>query len=155
MPPQPPQGKKGKHKKKEEPPPAPTDTEPLPTWAIVGFPLGQPQPTVPGVPGSGQVPQLQIRVRLKDDQPIDLSKLVRGQRVLVKGHLWDIGPNMEFVEVRDAYLFPDVDWRSWPGLASAQDIARCDIAVNDLSPYGYQAKGKHTAPPNPYVHTKE
>lgn len=152
-PPEPPKkSKKGKHKKVEEPPPEPVDT---PTWAVVGYPVGTPQPTVPGIPGSGQVPQIQIRARLKDDQKVDLSKFARGQRVLLKGHLWDIGPNMQYVEVRDAYLVPDPDWRTWPGLATPHDVFNCDIAVNDLSPYGYTPRNKRTSAPDPFAHGKQ
>ena len=149
-PPPPPKKKRGRHKLAEEPPAEPVEQ---PTWAIVGFPVGQPKPAVPGLPGSGQVPQIEIRARLADDQVTDLSKLVRGQRVLVKGHLWDIGPNMAYVEVRDAYIFPDVDWRTWPGLASPQDIAACPIAVNDLSPYGYIPKTNVSNHDNAFDHT--
>jgi hypothetical protein len=98
--------KKTKGKKKAEPPP---EAEPLHTWAVVGFPVGRPSQPIPGVPGSGEVPMLRINARLKDEQLHDLKKFARGQRVLIKGHLWDIGPNMAWIEVRDAMIFPDVD----------------------------------------------
>jgi hypothetical protein len=129
----PPEPPKGKHKKKDEPPPEPTK---LATWAIVGFPVGKPQQVLPGVPGGGQVPQLQIRIRLADDQKADVEKFVRGSRVMVKGHLWDIATNMDFVEVRDGFLFADPEWEAWPGLAQPGDVRACPIAVNDLSLYG-------------------
>ena len=138
MPPDPPK-KKGR-KKKDEPPAEPAE---LHTWSILGFPVGQAPPMIPGMPNAGGVPMLQIRARLKPEQELELNKFVRGQRVMVKGHLWDIGPNMAWVEVRDAILFQDPDWGTWPGVADPNDVRTCPIAVNDLSAYGFR---QHAAP---------
>jgi hypothetical protein len=149
-PPEPPK-KKGHKKKEEAPPPEPTE---LPTWAVLGFPVGKAAPTVPGMPGGGGVPMLQIRARLKAEQPLDLTKFVRGQRVMVKGHLWDIGPDMAWVEVRDAVLFQDPDWSTWPGVATAEDVRACPIAINDLSPYGFRQR-PGAGQPDPFTHSKQ
>lgn len=151
---EPPKGKKGKGKSKHAPPPA--EAEPLPTWAVVGFPVGPAQQAVPGIPGSGHAaPQLEIRARLKDGPPLDVAQLTRGQRVLVKGHLWDVTTNLGYVELRDAYLLPDPDWSTWPGVATPADVTACPIAVNDLSPYGYKKREGQSAPSNAFSHGKE
>jgi hypothetical protein len=142
-----------KHGKHAVAPAPAADAGPEPLWAILGFPVGPPLPTVPGIPGGGQVPELEIKVRLADDPLIDTTQLARGQRVLVKGHLWDIAPNMAWVEVHDAYLFPDPDWSTWPGLALAGDVRACPIAINDLSPEGTRARPG--LGPDPFVHTRD
>ena len=149
----PPEQPKTKGRKKKEPIPPPEPAQ-LHTWAILGFPVGPAPSTIPGMPAAGGVPMLQIRVRLKAEQPLDLSKFVRGQRVMVKGHLWDMGPDMAWIEVRDAVLFQDPDWSTWPGVANADDVRMCAIAVNDLSAYGSRP---HPLPgrPDPFVHTKQ
>ena len=144
LPPEPPKtSKRRRHKKADDAPP-PTPAE-LHTWAITGFPVGRPPPRIPGT-APQRAPEVQVRARLQDNQLVDLSKLVRGQPVLVKGHLWDIGPNMSYVEIRDAYIFTDANWSTWPGLATRADVAECAIAVNDLSPYGYIPKSKRVDP---------
>lgn len=137
-PPPPPKPTKATKRKKNEPePPPPPPPEPLHTWAVVGFPVVTGSAGIPGVPNSGvQTVQLQIRVRLAEEQYVELEKLPRGSRVLAKGHLWDFGPNLAHLELRDGFLFPDPDWSTWAGTATANDVRHCKAAVNDLSPYG-------------------
>jgi hypothetical protein len=148
-PPPPPKGKKKSRKKTEEP----AEPETVHTWAVVGFPVGKAPPTIPGMPVQS-APMVQIRARLKDDQLLDITKYVRGQRVLIKGHLWDIAQNMGWIEVRDADLFPDPDWSTWPGIATAEDVRNCPIAVNDISAYGFrQRPGK--GQPDAFNHSKQ
>jgi hypothetical protein len=159
-PPEPPRGKKGKGKgkgkKKPPPPEVETEAQELPTWAVVGFVVGKAQEAIPGLPGSGHAaPQLEIRARLKDGAPLEVGKLTRGERVLIKGHLWDVATNLGYVEVRDATLLPDPDWSSWAGLASPRDVAACNLAVNDLSPYGYKKRESQAPASNPFSHGKE
>ncbi len=80
-------------------------------------------------------PPVPIRVyaKLAAKQFLDLEKISRGQRLLVKGRFWEMNTSMTEVEVTDALLFDDRDWGNGVTLGAPGDIMRCPAAINDLT----------------------
>ncbi|MEW6433098.1 MAG: hypothetical protein AB1730_16465 [Myxococcota bacterium] len=85
----------------------------------------------------GQLPQkvdpITIYARLQPRQYVDLEKLVRGQKVMLKGRFWEMNKQVTELEVRDAVLFNDTDWSQGVILANPAEIAGCAAAVNELT----------------------
>ncbi|MFN0061806.1 MAG: hypothetical protein ACKVPX_04730 [Myxococcaceae bacterium] len=80
-------------------------------------------------------PRAKIRVhaRLTPRQYMDVSKLPKGHRVLLRGRLWEMTKNLTEVELRDAVLFEDRNWSQGTLLANPEALGFCPIAVNDLT----------------------
>jgi hypothetical protein len=74
-----------------------------------------------------------IYARLQARQYADLEKLFRGQRVLLKGRLWEMNRALTQLEVRDALLFNDPDWSAGAALGSPSDVVACPAAINELT----------------------
>lgn len=75
-----------------------------------------------------------IYARLQPKQYVDLEKLYKNQRVLVKGRFWEMNKTVTELEVREAVLFNDIDWgKSKPLLGSPADVALCPVAINELT----------------------
>lgn len=85
----------------------------------------------------GKVPQkvtpIIIYARLQPRQYIDVEKLFRGQRVMLKGRFWEMNKQVTELEVRDAVLFNDTDWSQGALLANPADVATCPAAINELT----------------------
>lgn len=79
-----------------------------------------------------KVEPMRIYARLQARQFADVEKLVRGQRVLVKGRFWEMNREATEVEVRDALLFNDIDWSRGVVLADPAQVATCPAAINEL-----------------------
>jgi hypothetical protein len=82
-----------------------------------------------------------VTARLSAKQYVDLEKLPRGKRMLVRGRLWSIGKKASSVELRDALLFEDRDWAVAALLANPNAVAQCPMAVNELTGMAPQQPG--------------
>lgn len=84
--------------------------------------------------GGARAPNESIRViaKLAPRQYVDLERVFKGRRVLVKGKFWEVNQTLTEVEVRDALIFEDRDWSGGAGLADPAAVATCPAAVNDL-----------------------
>ncbi|MBI3185829.1 MAG: hypothetical protein HYZ28_27140 [Myxococcales bacterium] len=119
--------KKGQGKK---PPPPPEDE------AIVALLHWEPP-----MPSQNQLmffavkkpPPVKIIAKLAPRQFIDLSKVPRGKRMLVRGRFWEMNRAVTEVEIREALLFEDRDWSQGALLADPQAVAYCPLAVNELT----------------------
>lgn len=78
-------------------------------------------------------PSVLIAARLKSRQYADIDKFRRGQRVLIKGRLWEMNDSLTELEIRDGLLFEDRDWSEGVLLATPQDVAQCGVAINELT----------------------
>ena len=143
--------KKGKKKKAEE-----VEEEPQETtyWATLLVPT-QSAPMHPLFKAPPAQPMV-VRVKLQPEQYVNVKRAVRSSRYMAIGRLWAIQPGdgepsspvLADLELRDGLIFEDRDWSivgSLPGIANAEDVEACDLAVNDLSEVGlreHQSLGK-------------
>ena len=77
-------------------------------------------------------PVVNITARLAPQQYLDLSRIPKGSRLMVRGRFWAFKKAVEDVELRDALIFQDRDWSQGAILADPAAVARCPFAVNDL-----------------------
>lgn len=88
-------------------------------------PMSMLRPTKPRV-------LVKVKAQLAATQYLDVTKLPKGKRLLVKGRLWGIEKGVSEVELREALLFEDRDWsKGVPFDPTA--AARCPMAINDLT----------------------
>jgi hypothetical protein len=121
------QSKKPRKKRGE-----PVEDEPIPVIArLVWYPPD---------PNAGQLnifgtpkkrPMVDITARLAPKQYVEVSRIPKGTRLLVRGRFWGFKKAVDEVEMRDALLFVDRDWRD-ALLADPNLVARCSLAMNDL-----------------------
>jgi hypothetical protein len=78
-------------------------------------------------------PPIKIFARLAPKQYLDLERLPRGKRLIVKGRFWQMTKDMSEVEVKDAVLFEDRDWSRGVILGDPNAIAECPMAINELT----------------------
>jgi len=136
--------KKKKLKKGEEPEPERmvarlvwVEPEPPPT-VTYEFQFGKPR----------KRERVDITAILQDKQYVDLNKLLKGNRVLVRGRFWEYKKGISSVEIRDALLFQERDWARVGTLVEPMALASCPLAVNDLSgiapvqPGAFGSKGR-------------
>ncbi|MFY2559840.1 hypothetical protein ACN469_19575 [Corallococcus terminator] len=136
--------KKKKLKKGEEPEPERmvarllwVEPEPPPT-ATYEFQFGKPR----------KRERVEITAILQDKQYVDLNKLLKGNRVLVRGRFWEYKKGLSSVEIRDALLFQERDWARVGTLVEPMALVSCPLAVNDLSgiapvqPGAFGSKGR-------------
>lgn len=96
---------------------------------------------VPPDPNAGRLvfqapkppPPVTLYVHLAPRQFIDMDKVPRGKRMLVKGRFWEMNRSVTEVEVRDALLFEDRDFSKGVILADPNAVASCPAAVNELT----------------------
>lgn len=86
-------------------------------------------------------PPIQVFARLAPKQYVDLERIPRGKRMLVKGRFWEMNRTVDELEVRDALLFEDRDWSRGVLLADPNAVAQCPLAVNDLTGVAPQQPG--------------
>ncbi|MFP2908265.1 hypothetical protein ACLESD_25070 [Pyxidicoccus sp. 3LFB2] len=77
--------------------------------------------------------KVDITARLAESQYVDLNKLLRGTKVLLRGRFWEYKKGLTSIEMRDALLFPERDWTRVSGLIDPAALAACPLAVNDLT----------------------
>ncbi len=82
-----------------------------------------------------------IYVRLQSKQYADIERFHRGERVMVKGHFWEMSKDANELEVRDGLLFDDRDWSGGVLLGRPEEVATCPAAINDLTGTGPQQPG--------------
>jgi hypothetical protein len=80
-----------------------------------------------------KVEAITLYARLQPRQYRDVEKLVRGQRVLVKGRFWEMNRSLTELELRDAVLFDDPDWSQGAVLGTLAEVAACPAAINELT----------------------
>lgn len=73
-----------------------------------------------------------LYARLQPRQYLDLDRLAKGQRLLVKGRLWELNRSLSEIELREAVLLADPDWAQ-ATLARPAEVAACPAAVNELT----------------------
>ncbi len=76
---------------------------------------------------------IRIFARLRPRQYLDIERLPRGKRLIVKGRFWQMNRTVTEVEVRDALLFEDRDFSRGVLLGDPNAIAECPLAINELT----------------------
>jgi hypothetical protein len=92
-------------------------------------------PLLRQVPGYSKKapPPVRVTARLAEQQYLDLAKLPRGTRVIVRGRLWELSRGGNELEVRDALLFEDRDWSQNNALVDPSAVSACPFATNELT----------------------
>lgn len=86
-------------------------------------------------------PPIKVVAKLAPEQYVELSRLSRGSRLLVKGRLWEAERGLQSLELRDALLFQDRDWSRGVVLADPRAVQACALAVNELGGIAPQQPG--------------
>jgi len=135
--------KKKPKKRKGEP----VEEEPLTAVARIVW--------LPPDPNAGQLnvfgtptkrPLVNITARLAPQQYLDLSRIPKGTRLMVRGRFWGFKKAVQDVELRDALIFQDRDWTQGSTLVDPNAVARCPLAVNDLTGAAPQQPGAFGQP---------
>ncbi|PTL78350.1 hypothetical protein [Vitiosangium sp. GDMCC 1.1324] len=126
------QPKKKKSKKRKNEPVEEEIEEPTAVARLVWYP---PDPNAEelnifGTPKKRAV--VNISARLAPQQYLDLSRIPKGTRLMVRGRFWGFKKGLEELELRDGLIFQDRDWSQGNMLADPNAVARCPLAVNDL-----------------------
>ncbi|MCP3101234.1 hypothetical protein LZ198_20375 [Myxococcus sp. K15C18031901] len=123
------QPKKKRLKKGEEPEPAKMmarmvwmEPEPASTTSYE-FRFGKPR----------KRERVEITAQLLDKQYMDLNKLLKGSRVVIRGRFWEFKKGITSIELRDALIFQDRDWTKIATFVDPMALANCPLAVNDLT----------------------
>lgn len=74
-----------------------------------------------------------FEARLSPEQYLDLQRVPKGTRLLVRGRFWEMNADLTHIQLRDAVLFGERDWSRGAVLADPAAVARCPLAVNDLA----------------------
>ncbi|MCL2011197.1 MAG: hypothetical protein FWG75_00150 [Cystobacterineae bacterium] len=99
------------------------------TWVIPGqqtnshtFGLERPRPPKAIV----------VRALLTPRQYINLDRIPKGAKLIVKGRLWSTNEDLTKVEIHNALLFEDRDWSKGVLLALPGMTDKCPFTTNDL-----------------------
>ncbi len=82
--------------------------------------------------GGPPPPKVKVVARLQPRQYSKLESLPRGSLAMVKGRFWETTRNITEVEVRDALIFREVDWRK-AVLGSPAAVEDCAAAFNEVT----------------------
>jgi hypothetical protein len=82
-----------------------------------------------------------VIAELADHQFMDLYKIPKGKRVLVRGRLWEFNKDLTQLELRDALIFEDRDWSMGALLADPATYLQCPAAINELTGTAPQQPG--------------
>jgi hypothetical protein len=94
-----------------------------------------------------------IEARLADTQYVNVARIPRGKRLMVRGRFWEMSDDLKRLELRDALLFEDRDWSAGALLADPGAVAACPLAINELAgtapvqPGGFGQRPGQAAPP--------
>ena len=83
-------------------------------------------------PAEKPVP-ISILVKLRPKQYLDLERVPRGKRMIVKGRFYEMNLSMTEVLVRDGLLFEDRDFSRGVYLGDSNAVAACPLAINELT----------------------
>jgi hypothetical protein len=88
-----------------------------------------------------KAPPVKIIAKLAPRQFVDLGKVPRGKRMLIKGRFWEMNRSATEVELRDALLFEDRDFSQGLVLANPEAVFACPSASNELTMQGPKQPG--------------
>ncbi|MGA9521613.1 MAG: hypothetical protein WBV82_09125 [Myxococcaceae bacterium] len=92
------------------------------------------QSLMPAILGGRRKPKpVVFEARLSPQQYVDLDRVPKGKRLLVRGRFWEMNDALTKIELRNAVLFEDRDWSKGVLLADPAAVARCHMAVNELA----------------------
>lgn len=74
-----------------------------------------------------------IYAKLRPKQYLDLERLPRGKRLIVKGRFYEMNLTMTEVLVKDALLFEDRDFNRGVWLGDPEAVAACPLAINEIT----------------------
>lgn len=74
-----------------------------------------------------------FEAQLAPNQYVDLQRIPKGTRVLVRGRFWEMSDDLHRVELRNALIFGERDWTQGAFLADPRAVAQCPFATNDLA----------------------
>ncbi len=74
-----------------------------------------------------------FEARLAPQQYVDLDRIPKGKRLLVRARFWEMNDALTKIDLRNAVLFEDRDWSKGVLLADPVAVAQCHMAVNDLA----------------------
>lgn len=119
----------------------PLDDEPETVVALLEW--------IPPDPNAGQLQIFEMKkpkpvkivARLAPRQFVDLARIPKGKRMLVKGRFWEMNRTVTEVEIRDALLFEERDFSQGVLLADPNAVMMCPAAVNELSGLAPQQPG--------------
>lgn len=77
--------------------------------------------------------KVDITAKLAEKQYVDLNKLLRGTKVLMRGRFWEYKKAVTAIEMREALVFPERDWTQIATLVDPGALDACPLAVNDLT----------------------
>ncbi|WNG28148.1 hypothetical protein F0U62_32195 [Cystobacter fuscus] len=122
---QPKKPKKRKGQPEEEAPP------PTAVARLVWYP---PDPNAGKIDPFSKYKPLEVRItaRLAAQQYLDLSRIPKGTRLMVRGRFWSFAKGVDELELRDALIFQDRDWSQGNTLVDPASVAQCPVAINDL-----------------------
>jgi hypothetical protein len=122
---QPKKPKKRKGQPEEEAPP------PTAVARLVWYP---PDPNAGKIDPFSQYKPIEVRItaRLAPQQYLDLSRIPKGTRLMVRGRFWSFAKAVDELELRDALIFQDRDWSQGNTLVDPAAVAQCPFATNDL-----------------------
>ncbi|HEX8826123.1 MAG TPA: hypothetical protein VF794_39825 [Archangium sp.] len=134
--------KKKPKKRKGEP----VEEEPLTAVARMVWYPPDPNAGELNIFGTPKRTVVNITARLAPQQYLDLSRIPKGTRLMVRGRLWGFKKAVQDVELRDALIFQDRDWSQGAVLVDPNAVARCPIATNDLMGVAPQQQGAFGQP---------
>ncbi|MCL2179086.1 MAG: hypothetical protein FWC28_02625 [Proteobacteria bacterium] len=76
---------------------------------------------------------IRVQASLAPRQYINLERIPKGARLMVKGRLWSVNAALTEIEIINALLFVDKEWSAATLLALPGMVDKCPFAVNDLT----------------------
>ncbi|MBX5480886.1 MAG: hypothetical protein IRZ16_03400 [Myxococcaceae bacterium] len=70
---------------------------------------------------------------LAPEQYVDLQRIPKGTRLMVRGRFWEMNDDLTKIELRNALVFGERDFSQGVLLADPNAVAMCPFATNDLA----------------------
>jgi hypothetical protein len=111
----------------------PVEDEAPPT-AVARMAWYPPDPNAGKIDPFSKYKRIEVRItaRLAAQQFLDLSRIPKGTRLMVRGRFWSFAKALDELELRDALIFQDRDWSQGNTLVDPASVAQCPFATNDL-----------------------